>query len=151
MSVYLNRFLNVPAAKIPEIRSNGHRAGDVLEDELPALFDHAAAGESYRHRRLAGRTSAPTPIRRRCKPLWDGCCCARIAISTASRVWRRLFRSRFHLPIRIIASHFMIATARYLAAHAPTVRAQGQTFHIAERLYRGEHVFDEATAHESRL
>ena len=42
-----------------------------------------------------------------------------------------------------IASHFMIATARYLAAHAPTVRAQGQTFRIAERLYRGEHVFDE--------
>ena len=45
--------------------------------------------------------------------------------------------------MRTVANHFMIATARYLAAHAPTVRAQGQTFRIAERLYRGEHVFDE--------
>ncbi len=43
-----------------------------------------------------------------------------------------------------VATHFLIATARYLAAHAPTVRAQGQTFRIAERLHRGEHVFDEA-------
>jgi hypothetical protein len=43
-----------------------------------------------------------------------------------------------------VANHFMIATARYLAAHAPTLRAQGQTFRIAERLHRGEHMFDEA-------
>jgi hypothetical protein len=43
-----------------------------------------------------------------------------------------------------VASHLTIATARYLAAHAPTVRAQGQTFRIAERLYRGDRVFDEA-------
>src|ERR1700733_8009833 len=38
MSVYLNRFLNVPAAKIPERHRNGHRASDVIE-ELPAMFD----------------------------------------------------------------------------------------------------------------
>jgi hypothetical protein len=43
-----------------------------------------------------------------------------------------------------VANHFMIATARYLAAHVPTLRAQGQTFRIAERLHRGEHMFDEA-------
>ncbi len=38
MSVYLNRFLNVPAAKPPEIVSNGDRPSDVLR-ELPLLFD----------------------------------------------------------------------------------------------------------------
>lgn len=42
-----------------------------------------------------------------------------------------------------VANHFMIATTRYLAAHAPTLRAQGQTFRTAERLCRGEHVFNE--------
>jgi hypothetical protein len=41
------------------------------------------------------------------------------------------------------AAHVLIATARYLAAHAPTARAQGQTYQIALRLNRGEHVFDE--------
>ena len=35
------------------------------------------------------------------------------------------------------------AAARYLAAHAPTMRAQGQTFTIAQRLQRGEHLFEE--------
>jgi hypothetical protein len=37
-----------------------------------------------------------------------------------------------------------VAAARYLAAHAPTVRAQGQTYQIARRLSRGERFFEEA-------
>jgi hypothetical protein len=37
----------------------------------------------------------------------------------------------------------LIATTRYLAAHAPTARAQAQTYRIALRLNRGEQVFDE--------
>jgi hypothetical protein len=36
----------------------------------------------------------------------------------------------------------LIAAARYLAAHAPTPRAQGQTYQIALRLHRGEHLFE---------
>jgi hypothetical protein len=37
----------------------------------------------------------------------------------------------------------LIAAARYLAAHAPTVRAQGQTYEIANRLHRGDRLYDE--------
>lgn len=37
----------------------------------------------------------------------------------------------------------LIAAARYLAAHAPTQRAQLQTAQIALRLHRGESVFEE--------
>jgi hypothetical protein len=41
---------------------------------------------------------------------------------------------------------FLVAAARYLAAHAPTVRAQSQTYHIARRLHRGEKLYeDDAT------
>src|SRR5260370_323797 len=40
-------------------------------------------------------------------------------------------------------AHVLIATTRYLAAHAPTARAQAQTYRIALRLNRGEQVFDE--------
>ncbi|MDQ5851380.1 MAG: Rieske (2Fe-2S) protein, partial [Chloroflexota bacterium] len=36
----------------------------------------------------------------------------------------------------------LIAAARYLAAHAPTARAQGQTYRIAERLHRGDRLFE---------
>jgi len=36
----------------------------------------------------------------------------------------------------------LIAGARYLAAHAPTARAQTQTYRIAWRLNRGETLFE---------
>ena len=36
----------------------------------------------------------------------------------------------------------LVAAARYLAAHSPTMRAQGQTYQIASRLSRGEKLFE---------
>jgi hypothetical protein len=33
--------------------------------------------------------------------------------------------------------HMLVAVARYLAAHAPTMRAQDQTWRIVERLFAG--------------
>lgn len=44
------------------------------------------------------------------------------------------------------ASHVLVATARYLAAHAPTMRAQAQTFQIALKLNRGERAFEQEEA-----
>ena len=40
-------------------------------------------------------------------------------------------------------SHVLIATTRYLAAHTPTARAQGQTFEIAWRLHQGGKLYEE--------
>ncbi|HYY33968.1 MAG TPA: hypothetical protein VE693_10385, partial [Gaiellaceae bacterium] len=37
----------------------------------------------------------------------------------------------------------LIAAARYLAAHAPTDRAQRQTYQIARRLHRGENLYED--------
>ncbi len=45
----------------------------------------------------------------------------------------------------------LVAAARYLAAHAPTVRAQGQTYQIAYRLNRGERLFEEPESLVSSL
>ena len=39
--------------------------------------------------------------------------------------------------------HVLVAAIRYLAAHAPTVRAQGQTYQIAQRLHHGDRLFEE--------
>ncbi|MGH9363265.1 MAG: adenylate/guanylate cyclase domain-containing protein, partial [Thermoanaerobaculia bacterium] len=41
------------------------------------------------------------------------------------------------------AAHMLIAASRYLAAHSPTMRAQGQTYQIAYRLQRGERLYAE--------
>jgi hypothetical protein len=39
-------------------------------------------------------------------------------------------------------AHLLIATVRYLAAHSPTMRAQGQTYQIALKLHRGDRLFE---------
>jgi hypothetical protein len=40
--------------------------------------------------------------------------------------------------------HILVAVARYLAAHAPTQRAQLQTAEIALRLHRGDSLYEDA-------
>jgi hypothetical protein len=40
-------------------------------------------------------------------------------------------------------SHLLIAATRYLAAHTPSARAQGQTFEIALRLNKGGKLYEE--------
>jgi hypothetical protein len=40
------------------------------------------------------------------------------------------------------AVNVLVAAARYLAAHVPTMRVQGQTYQIAYRLSRGERLFE---------
>ncbi len=41
-----------------------------------------------------------------------------------------------------VAAVVLVAGARYLAAHAPTARAQGQTYQIAQRLHHGERLHE---------
>ncbi|WP_199316727.1 hypothetical protein [Chroococcidiopsis sp [FACHB-1243]] len=36
----------------------------------------------------------------------------------------------------------LVAAARYLAAHAPTMRSQAQTYQIATRLHKGDRLFE---------
>jgi nitrite reductase/ring-hydroxylating ferredoxin subunit len=38
--------------------------------------------------------------------------------------------------------HVLVAAARYLAAHSPTMRSQGHTYQTANQLYHGEHLFE---------
>ena len=140
MTVYLNRFLNVPAAKLPEMNGNGRSAADRLS-ELPALLDRQQqvnqAGvlvASY----LGSNGD-------------DAALLATLgnALLREDRDFHAIqdleaaFRQYLILKGTPAAAHVLISTARYLAAHAPTVRAQAQTYQIALRLNRGEHVFDE--------
>ena len=39
--------------------------------------------------------------------------------------------------------HLLVAAARYLAAHSPTMRSQGHTYQTANQLYHREHLFEE--------
>jgi hypothetical protein len=140
MSVYLDRFLNVPPARLPEPGDESQRPVEILE-ELPDLLD--------RQQRVneAGDAAA--------RYLYAGGVPKRL-LSTLGALLLREDRD-FHTIQAVEAAfrqhassngssagvHALIAAARYLAAHSPTVRSQGQTYDIARRLSRGERIHEE--------
>jgi nitrite reductase/ring-hydroxylating ferredoxin subunit len=145
-SVYLDRFLNMPPARIPQPRPEGAGPEELLA-ELPALLDRQQqvnqAGELvarvHAHLNGGAQHAQAAPL-----------------LAALGRALAREDRD-FHTVQAVEAAfsqyellhgtpeggHVLIAAARYLAAHAPTVRAAGQTFQIAERLHRGEAVYEE--------
>jgi hypothetical protein len=140
MTVYLDRFLNVPAAKLPETNGNGRSAADRLAD-LPSLLDRQQqvnqAGALVAEYLAAG--GEPDAL---LATLGNALLREDRDFHTIQDV-EAAFRQYSILKGTPAAAHVLIATTRYLAAHAPTVRAQAQTYQIALRLNRGEHVFDE--------
>ena len=141
MSVYLNRFLNVPTAKIPPVNdSAGPDARELLES-LPTLLDRQQQVDQ------AGALVAGYLA-------WGGESGALIAaLGRALLREDRDFHTiqNFEAAVRLhsylgatpAGAQALVATARYLAAHSPTVRAQGQTWNIATRLHRGDRLFEE--------
>ena len=134
MSVYLDRFLNIPAARLPQA-GEGEIDCDALLESLPALLDRQQqvneAGELVAQYLLGGGDKDQI-------------------MATLGKLLLREDRD-FHTIQAIEAAfrqaqllqddervHVLIAATRYLAAHTPTVRAQGQTYDIAYRLHRGD-------------
>jgi nitrite reductase/ring-hydroxylating ferredoxin subunit len=135
MSVHLDRFLNVPATRLP--KPDGH---GVLT-ELPLLLDGQQrvdeAGKlaaSY-----LGRGGDPDEL-----VATLGACLLRedrnfhtIQCVEAAVRQHELLRGTDEARLPLIAA------ARYLAAHGPTARAQRQTYEIARRLHRGERIYED--------
>ncbi len=138
MSIYLDRFLNIPPAPTPELTRQSANPDELL-GELRVLLDRQQqvneAGTLVFHYLSAGGDP-------------------RRLLTTLGSLMIREDRN-FHT-IQVIEAAFrqfsllrgtpegvqtMVAAARYLGAHAPTMRAQGQTFHIASRLHRGDRLY----------
>jgi nitrite reductase/ring-hydroxylating ferredoxin subunit len=141
MSVYLDRFLNVPPARLPQ---PGSAPANGELDELTALLNRQQQVNE------AGALAA--------RYLYGGGEPAKL-LATVGRLLLREDRD-FHTIQSVEAAfrqfgllwnapdgvHALVAAARYLAAHAPTMRAEGQTYQIAQRLARGEKLFEEEEA-----
>jgi hypothetical protein len=140
MSIYLDRFLNIPAARIPQ--KNGHSpASAALLDNLSALLDrqqqvNQAGGVVAQYLYGSGR---PETLLARLGHLLLREDRDFHTIQTVEAA----FRQYQMLQGTDAGTNVLIAAARYLAAHSPTVRAQGQTYTIASRLHRGEKIFEE--------
>ncbi len=140
MSVYLDRFLNIPPARLPE-PTNTRDQPESLLNALSALLDRQqqvdAAGE------LAARYLYSSGDPNRLLALLGSLLLREDrdfhTIQTVEGAFRQ-FGSLRGTPAGV---NVLVAAARYLAAHAPTMRAQGQTFQIAYRLSRGERLFED--------
>ncbi|HYW24466.1 MAG TPA: Rieske (2Fe-2S) protein [Terriglobales bacterium] len=135
MAVSLERFLNVPRRAIPAASGSAGRR-EILAafdeqgrvDEVGQLVvDALADGDD----RAVVRALGHALLRE------DGQFHHFQMYEAMVRQWTR-FRGRSE------AVHVLVGAARYLAAHAPTVRATGQTFDIAARLHRGESLHEDA-------
>ena len=142
MSVYLDRFLNIPAARLPEPDGTVAWDPDVLLLELPRLLDQQQQVEEA-GRLVAGHLYVGGDPDRLLAVLGKLLLREDRDFHTIQTV-EAAFRQYTLLKDQPEAAHVLVAAARYLAAHAPTMRAQGQTYRIAARLHRGERLFEEA-------
>jgi nitrite reductase/ring-hydroxylating ferredoxin subunit len=140
MSVHLDRFLNVPAARLPTLEPSADPVR--LVEELPALLDRQQQVDE------AGQLIASY--------LGAGGDPGRLVAALGSALVRE--NRNFHtiqcveagvrqyelLAETPAASLPLLAAVRYLAAHATTTRSQRQTFDIARRLHRGEKLYEDA-------
>lgn len=141
MSVYLDRFLNVPATRLPDPADLTTKPEIVL-GELRGFLD------KQQQVNRAGDSVA--------RYLYSGGDPDRLVATLGSLLLRedrdfhtiqtvegciQEFLDRNGVPEGVI---FLVAAARYLAAHSPTVRAQGQTYQIAQRLFNGERLYEDA-------
>jgi hypothetical protein len=144
MSIYLDRFLNIPAARLPQPPSgaNGNgRVDEALLADLTHLLDRQQqvnqAGQAVAHYLYGGGDVAPLLAQLGRLLLREDRDFHTIQMVEAT------FRQVSQSDDATVRTHFLVAAARYLAAHAPTLRAQGQTYQIAQRLHQGDRLFEE--------
>jgi nitrite reductase/ring-hydroxylating ferredoxin subunit len=141
MTVYLNRFLNVPAVPIPKADQALANPGELLR-QLPSLLDQRhlvnAAGQLVVDYLTGGGDSA------RLLAALGGLLLREDRDFHTIQMLEAAFRQYQFLRGSPAGLHVLTAAARYLAAHAPTMRSQGQTWRIAYRLYHGEKTYETA-------
>jgi len=140
MSVYLDRFLNMPPARIPQPAQSNDSAADLLVALLALLDRQQQVNEAgLVCAQYLANGGAPELLMATIGKalLREDPDFHTIQTVEAAFAQYRLWRGAAY------ANDFLIAAARYLAAHAPTSRAMEQTFRIAWRLHRGDRLFEE--------
>jgi nitrite reductase/ring-hydroxylating ferredoxin subunit len=144
MSVYQDRFLNVPPAAVPlddaSLGDLPHDPHVLLEGITDTLNMQQRVGETARLvSRYAGLGHAEGP-------LLQTLALTTIREDAAFHTFQMLeagIRQYQEWRGTPQARLILIAMARYAAAHAPTQRSFLQTFAIAQRLHRGDMLYEE--------
>ena len=152
MSNYLNRFLNVPSVPLPydkegpiDNKNSESNQGNIMDRFLDTLDKRHQVNEAAKM--VTGFLSKQGE-----EELSSMLVHALLREDRSFHTIQMLeaaFRQKAELQrLQILdgvkpGSHVLIAAARYLAAHTPTARAQGQTFEIAWRLHQGGKLYEE--------
>jgi hypothetical protein len=130
MAVYLERFLNVPKQPVPH--ASGRAASP---EELFAAFDQQGqvdeTAQVVADLLAAGRHDEVIRDLGRAMLRED-------AGFHQFQIYEAAVRQYRHFEGTPAGDRVLLGAARFLTAHAPTVRAFGQTYDIAARLQRGE-------------
>ncbi|MDE2810456.1 MAG: Rieske (2Fe-2S) protein, partial [Gemmatimonadota bacterium] len=140
MRVYLDRFLNVPAARLPNPSAAEADDGKAMEEYLHLLNQQQQVDEAGR---LVNSflTSGGEP-----EPLFRTLAESLVREDAEFHSFQMLEAAIRQYGERTDVDEqriLMVAAARFLAAKAPTQRELLQTLQIAQRLHRGEAVYEE--------
>ena len=139
MSVYLDRFLNVPATRLPKAAQGADP--ETLLTELRDLLDRQQQVDEA-GQLVASYLGAGGDPDRLVAAL--GACLLREDRNFhTTQCVEAGVRQHELLAGTDEAGLPLIAAARYLAAHASTARSQRQTYEIARRLHRGERIYED--------
>jgi hypothetical protein len=140
MSVHLDRFLNVPPSRVPEPNGLEAAPADLLA-ELSTLLDERqkvdTAGALVANYLYGGGDAD------RLLAVMGGLLLREDRNFHTIQAVEAAFRQYAGLRDTTVGTHVLVAAVRYLAAHSPTMRSQGQTYDIARRLSRGEILYEE--------
>ena len=153
MSNYLNRFLNVPSVALPydkegpiNNKNTESNQENIMDRFLDTLDKRHQVNEAAKL--VVGFLSTQGEEEELSSILVHALLREDRSFHTIQML-EAAFRQKAELQrLQILdgvkpGSHVLIATTRYLAAHTPTARAQGQTFEIAWRLHQGGKLYEE--------
>jgi nitrite reductase/ring-hydroxylating ferredoxin subunit len=138
MSIYLDRFLNMPAQRLPEPGATPADGASLCSALLDCLNTRQRVEEAAQLIAVyLGSGADPGALLATLGHALLREDAGFHAFQIVEAAFQQ-FRSRRDSEA---GRHVLIGMARYLAAHVPTARAVGQTYHIAQRLQRGEELY----------
>lgn len=143
MAVYLDRFLNIPPARLPgerEAITGPEDADEILKAYLVTLDTQQQVEQAAQL--IARYLSLGHPTDRLFRTFAESLL-REDAEFHSFQMLEAGIQQYEELQGTEAANHILMATTRYLAAHAPTQRALNQTVQIALRLHRGEAIYEE--------
>jgi nitrite reductase/ring-hydroxylating ferredoxin subunit len=152
MSNYLNRFLNVPSVALPyekEGPPNNKNTECNQENIMDRFLDTLDKRQQVNEAAKMIAKCVSTLEEKELHAILVHALLREDRIFHTIQMLEAAFRQKAELKrLQILdgvkpGSHVLISTTRYLAAHTPTARAQGQTFEIAWRLNQGGKLYEE--------